>query len=231
MSRRYLQTSSRDRSALATPDFHSAFFLPLERDHRCRFPLRTSGPVAPAHFGRDCSESGTIGTRRLFGVLVVRLQMELRDREQLSVHHEISPDRPRETIVRETAEPARLPPSSPHNPTSPGSRTGSAGRIQHHNCLRYRIGNPPELLFVLAQFLLRLFENVNVGTGSVPPQKLTMLVTKRLHSNQKPSIDTIVTTKPGLYLARLAGRQQLSPLLHHCQHVLQVERGLPVPTG
>src|SRR5205823_2738904 len=148
--------SSHDRSALATPDFRSASSLPLERDHRCPYPLRTSGSVAPAHFGRDCSESGTNDTRRLFGVLVAPLQMELRDREQLSVHHEIFPDRPRETIVRESEEPARLPPSSPHNPTSPGSRIGECRKGLHHNCLRYRIGNPPKLLFVLTQFLLRL---------------------------------------------------------------------------
>src|SRR5258708_22932645 len=124
MGRRYLQTSSHDRSALAKPSFRSASSLPLERGHRCPFPLRTSASVPPAHFGLDCSESGTNDTRRLFGVLVTPLQMERRDPEQLRVHHEIFPDRPRETIVRETAEPARLPPSSPHNPTSPASRIG-----------------------------------------------------------------------------------------------------------
>src|SRR5258708_39409595 len=122
MGRRYLQTSSHDRSALATPDSRFASSLPLERGHRCPFPLRTSGSVAPAHFGTDCSESGTNDTRRLFGVLVTPLQMELRDPEQLCVHPEIFSDRPRETIVRESEESARLPPSSPHNPTSPGSR-------------------------------------------------------------------------------------------------------------
>src|SRR5437870_8676800 len=123
-SRRYLQTSSHDRSALATPDFRSASSLPLERDHRCPYPLRTSGSVAPAHFERDCSESGTNDTRRLFGVLVAPLQMELRDREQLSVHHEIFPDRPSETIVRESEEPQRPQPSPPHSPASRGSRIG-----------------------------------------------------------------------------------------------------------
>src|SRR5258706_3673851 len=99
MGRRYLQTSSHDRSALATPDFRSASSLPLERDHRCPYPLRTSGSVAPAHFGMDCSESGTNGTRRLFGALVAPLQMELRDREQPCVPREIVPNRPSETIV------------------------------------------------------------------------------------------------------------------------------------
>src|SRR6266404_5480726 len=124
MGRRYLQTSSHDRSALATPDFRSASSLPLERGHRCPFPLRTSASVAPAHFGRDCSESGTNDTRRLFGVLVAPLQMELRDPEQFFVHHEIFPDRPSETIVRENEEPQRPPPSTPHSPVLRGSRIG-----------------------------------------------------------------------------------------------------------
>src|SRR6266404_8155337 len=96
MGRRYLQTSSHDRSALATPCFRSASSLPLERGHRCPFPLRTSGSVAPAHFGMDCSESGTNDTRRLYGVLVAPLQMELRDPEQPSGDHEIFPTSPSE---------------------------------------------------------------------------------------------------------------------------------------
>src|SRR5437870_6949771 len=121
-SRRYLQTSSHDRSALAKPSFRSASSLPLERGHRCPFPLRTSASVAPAHFGMDCSESGTNDTRRLFGVLAAPLQMERRAQEQCCVHHELFPDRPRETDVRESEEPQRPPPLSPHNPTSRGSR-------------------------------------------------------------------------------------------------------------
>src|SRR6478672_4257751 len=104
-SRRYPRTSSHDRSALATPGFRSASSLPLEHGHRYLFLLRTSGPVALAHFGRGYTESGTTDRRRLFGVPAVQLQTELRDRVQPDVHHDIFPDRPRETIVRESEEP------------------------------------------------------------------------------------------------------------------------------
>src|SRR5712671_998460 len=122
-SRRYPRTSSHDRSALATPGFRSASSLPLERGHRCLFLLRTSGSVAPAHFERGCSESETTYTRRLFGVLAVQLQTELRDREQPSVHHEIFPDRQGEIIVRESEEPQRQPPSTQHSRASLGLRS------------------------------------------------------------------------------------------------------------
>src|SRR5258708_36025954 len=88
-SRRCLQTSSHDRSALAKPSFRSASFLPLERGRQCPFPLRTSGTVAPAHSGRDCGESVTNDTRRLLGVLAAPLQIELRVREPLAVHCQI----------------------------------------------------------------------------------------------------------------------------------------------
>src|SRR4029077_16116848 len=99
--------------------------VPLERDRRCPYQLRTSGSTAPARFGKGCIGSETSDKRRHFGVLAIQLQMERRYRERPSAPRQISPNRPGEIIVRESEEPARLRPTSLHNPTSHGSRTGA----------------------------------------------------------------------------------------------------------
>src|SRR5579859_3267093 len=108
MSQQCLRTSSPGRSVPATPGFRSASSVPLERDRRCPYQLRTSGSTAPARFGKGCIGSETSDNRRHFGVRAIQLQMKLRDRERPSAPRQISPNRPGEIIVRESEEPARL---------------------------------------------------------------------------------------------------------------------------
>jgi len=80
----------------------------------------------------------------------------------------------------------------------------SARRVQNNNRLRYRVGNPAKLLFLFAQFLLRLFQGVDIGAGSIPPDKLSALVTERLDPNVTSSWKdvsgswTMLTLKPCL---------------------------------
>src|SRR5271163_4737577 len=121
-SRRYLRTSSRDRSALATPDFRSASSLRLAPGHRCQFRWRTSESTAPARFGKGCNELGTNGIARLSEALVVRVRMESLVQEQPYACRVISAGRPAGRSVRESSEQPHLSPPCPYSQASPDWR-------------------------------------------------------------------------------------------------------------
>src|SRR3984957_18194952 len=107
-TRRYLRTSSHDRSALATPDFRSASSLRLAPGHRCQFRWRTSESTAPARFGKDCNELGTNDTARLCEALVVRLRTESLVPERPDACRVISACRQGGRSVRESSEQPHL---------------------------------------------------------------------------------------------------------------------------
>src|SRR3984957_5682130 len=121
-SRRCLRTSSRDRSALATPDFRSASALRLAPGHRCQFRWRTSESTAPARFGKGCNELGTNDTARLSKALVVRLRTECLVPEPPYACRVISAGRLDGRSVRESSVRPHPSPSCPYSQASPGWR-------------------------------------------------------------------------------------------------------------
>src|ERR1700740_3728991 len=65
-SQRCPRTSSNARFVMAAPGAHCGVFARHGRGHRYRFPLRTSGSLAPDHFGKGCNELETSDIGYLF---------------------------------------------------------------------------------------------------------------------------------------------------------------------
>src|SRR5713101_6825029 len=70
-----------------------------------------------------------------------------------------------------------------------------ARRVQDHDRLRYRVGNPAKFAFIVPQFLFGLLKLLNVSACSIPSDNFAGLVAQWLDPDKKPAKHTVVTAK------------------------------------
>src|SRR5436853_7604868 len=81
--------------------------------------------------------------------------------------------------------------------------------------------------FTAPQFLFCVLTIVNLHRDSVPLEDISLLISKRYGTSQKPAVFPIRRAPACLILERRAGGQRRAPLLQVSINVVGVNRGLP----
>src|ERR1700689_915913 len=77
--------------------------------------------------------------------------------------------------------------------------------------------------------VLRSFSGVDISLGSIPFDYLARFIPQRVGTEQEPSIFSIETAVACFDLARLAGRENRSPVLDESVQVIRVNGFGPPP--
>src|SRR6266436_5585894 len=132
-------------------------------DHRCRFPLHTSAPIAPVRRGTGCTGGGASDTDRPSGALVARFQTAGREPSLLCAPRAPSQDlRDEDTgaIVRGEYIFHGVPGIVEHCLVR---IERVALRVQDDNGMRYSIGNPAKVTLLLKEFVICSFSIFDVS--------------------------------------------------------------------
>ena len=77
--------------------------------------------------------------------------------------------------------------------------------------------------------LFGLLEGFNVCACSVPSDNPAGFIAVRLHANEKPSIDSVMTSKPDFAFSRSVTAEQLPAFLESVFAIFRMKRGLIAP--